>query len=142
MKLSAAFGDISALRTKSFELGGHKFKVRIPLSKELEVITERTNQVDPAKYEERFARLTKGMEVVDGDVMVDGRSTKELVETAIRFENRTVEFFKLLVADSGDLNDLTYEDIESEMPLTVQIEMINAIGDAIQPSFGESRKNS
>jgi hypothetical protein len=82
------------------------------------------------------------MEVVNGDVMVDGRSTKELVETAIRFENRTVEFFKLLVADSGDLNDLTYEDIESEMPLTVQIEMINAIGDAIQPSFGESRKNS
>ncbi len=142
MKLSSAFGDISALRTKSFELGGHKFKVRIPLSKELEAITERTNQVDPAKYEQRFALLTKGMEVVDGDVMVDGRSTKELVETAIRFENRTVEFFKLLVAENGDLNDLTYEDIESEMPLTVQIEMINAIGDAIQPSFGESRKNS
>lgn len=142
MKLSSAFGDISALRTKSFELGGHKFKVRIPLSKELEAITERTNQVDPAKYEQRFALLTKGMEVIDGDVMVDGRSTKELVETAIRFENRTVEFFKLLVAENGDLNDLTYEDIESEMPLTVQIEMINAIGDAIQPSFGESRKNS
>ena len=43
-RLSSAFGEkyqSNALRTKSFELGGHTFKVRIPLTKEMEVIQQK-----------------------------------------------------------------------------------------------------
>lgn len=147
MKLSAALGDVSSLRTKMFELGGHKFKVRIPLSKEMDEINERTSHIDPAKYKARFDKTVAGLEGpnverTEDDVIVDGRSTKELLESAMRFENRMVEFVRLLVAENGSLDDITYDDIEAEWPLAVQLEMISAIGDAIQPSFGDSRKNS
>lgn len=146
-KLSAAFGNVDQLRVKTFELGGHKFKVRIPLSKQMEEINERTNNVDPVKFQERFDRTVKGLEGdqvqrTDDDVIVDGRSTKDLVQSAMRFENRMVEFVRLLVPEQGTLDDITYEDIEAEWPLTVQLELISAISDAIQPSFGEGRKNS
>lgn len=146
-KLSAALGNVDQLRVKTFELGGHKFKVRIPLSKQMEEINERTNNVDPVKFQERFDRTVKGLEGdqvqrTDDDVIVDGRSTKDLVQSAMRFENRMVEFVRLLVPEQGTLDDITYEDIEAEWPLTVQLELISAISDAIQPSFGEGRKNS
>ena len=146
-KLSAALGNVDQLRVKTFELGGHKFKVRIPLSKQMDEINERTNNVDPVKFQERFDRTVKGLEGdhvqrADDDVIVDGRSTKDLVQSAMRFENRMVEFVRLLVPEQGTLDDITYEDIEAEWPLTVQLELISAISDAIQPSFGEGRKNS
>lgn len=147
MKLTAAFGDTIALRTKSFELGGHKFKVRIPLSKERDEMNERMQLIDPVKYQTRFDKVTKtldgeGIERTSDDVIVDGRSTKDLVETAMRVENRIVEFIRLLVPENGSLSDITYEDIEAEWPFTVQLEMLKAITDAIEPSYGEARKNS
>jgi hypothetical protein len=147
MKLFATLGTTESLRVKTFELGGHKFKVRIPLSKQMDEINERTEKIDPAKYKERFDRVTaslsgEGIEKTEDDVIVDGRSTKALVESAMRFENRMVEFVRLLVPEQGTLDDITYEDIESEWPLATQLEVISAIGEAIQPSFGEARKNS
>lgn len=144
MKFSQAFGDTTALRIKSFELAGKTFKVRVPLSKELEAMQERIEVVDENKYQVRLQKALKGLQgdEKDGDVFVEGRSTKELVKTAMQVENRIVELFKFLVPVEGDLNDLTYEEIEAELPFTVQLEMIRAIQEAIQPSYGESRKNS
>ena len=136
------FGDISSLRVKTFELAGHSFKVRIPVQKEMDAMQDRIEQIDPQAFQERFAKATKGMELVDGDAVIDGRSTKELVETAMKVENRITEMFKLLVPADGQANDLTYQDIEDELPFAVQLEMIKAIQEAIQPNYGDSRKNS
>lgn len=136
------FGDISSLRVKTFELAGHSFKVRIPVQKEMDTMQERIEQIDSQAFQERFAKATKGMELVDGDAVIDGRSTKELVETAMKVENRITEMFKLLVPADGQANDLTYQDIEDELPFAVQLEVIKAIQDAIQPNYGDSRKNS
>jgi hypothetical protein len=147
MKLSSALGTSENIRVRTFELGGHKFKVRIPLSKQMDEINERTDKIDPIKYQERFDKVVKGLDGpevkrTEDDVIVDGRSTKELIQSAMRFENRMVEFVRLLVPEQGSLDDITYEDIENEWPLATQLEIISAIGDAIQPSFGEGRKNS
>lgn len=136
------FGDISSLRVKTFELAGHTFKVRIPVQKEMDAMQERIEQIDLQAFQARFEKATKGMELVDGDVVIDGRSTKELVETAMKVENRITEMFKLLVPADGQANDLTYQDIEDELPFAVQLEMIKAIQEAIQPNYGDSRKNS
>ena len=147
MKLSSALGTSENIRVRTFELGGHKFKVRIPLSKQMDEINERTEKIDPIKYQGRFDKVVKGLDGpevkrTEDDVIVDGRSTKELIQSAMRFENRMVEFVRLLVPEQGTLDDITYEDIESEWPLATQLEVISAIGEAIQPSFGEARKNS
>ena len=136
------FGDISSLRIKTFELAGHTFKVRIPVQKEMDEMANRIEQIDSQAFQARFEKATKGMELVDGDAVIDGRSTKELVETAMKVENRITEMFKLLVPADGQANDLTYQDIEDELPFAVQLEMIKAIQEAIQPNYGDSRKNS
>lgn len=148
-KLTSAFGEISNLRTKSFELAGYDFKVRVPLTKELDAMQERIAKFDQAEYQKRFDKMTasfrndtiEGVVVTDDDVIVEGRSTKELVETILQMENRIVEYIKLLVPVNGTLGDITYEEIEAEWPTPVQLEIIAKISEAIQPGYKDSRKN-
>jgi len=149
-KLSSAFGEISNLRTKTFELGGHTFKVRIPLTKELDEMQERIVKFDKEEYQRRFDKMTasfkdsqaiEGIVITEEDVIVEGRSTKELVETILQMENRMVEYIKLLVPENGTLENITYQDIEDEWPMAVQLEILAKISEAIQPGYKDSRKN-
>jgi hypothetical protein len=149
-RLSSAFGETTNLRTKTFELAGHEFKVRVPLSKELDDIQDRINKVDATEFKIRFDKMTstfrnvsgvEGVVVTDDDVIVEGRSTKELVQTILQMENRVVEYIKLLVPVNGTLDDITYEDIEAEWPTAVQLEMLARISESIQPGYKDSRKN-
>lgn len=149
-RLSSAFGETSNLRTKTFELGGHTFKVRIPLSKELDALHERVAKIDQEEFKKRFDKMTssfresgaiEGITVTEDDVVVDGRSTKDLVETILQMENRMVEYIKLLIPENGTLDDITYEDVEAEWPMAVQLEILAKISEAIQPGYKDSRKN-
>ena len=149
-RLSSAFGDLQNLRTKTFELAGHTFKVRIPLSKELDDMQERISKFDKQEYQKRFDKMTssfkestaiEGVVVTDDDVVVEGRSTKELVETILQVENRMVEYIKLLIPDTGTLENITYQDIEDEWPMAVQLEILSRISESIQPGYKDSRKN-
>ena len=152
-RLGSAFGkkySIDALRTKTFELGGHVFKVRIPLTKEMDDIQERIKKIDQADAKARFDSMTasfkdstglEGVVVTDDDVIIEGRSTRELVESIIQMENRTVEYIKLIVPENGTLDDITYKEIDEEWPFQVQIEILNKITEVIQPGYKDSRKN-
>ena len=106
--------------------------------------------VDPEKLEARFQKIaapfkvgksTDGVIVTDDDVTVEGRSCRELAKSALEVEQRIVEYTKLLVVENGDLSDITYEDIETEFPFQIQIELMSKITEAIQPGYKESRKN-
>ena len=63
------------------------------------------------------------------------------MENIIQFENRIVEYIKLLVPVNGNLDDITYEEIEEEWPMAVQMELLKAISEAIQPGYKDSRGN-
>jgi hypothetical protein len=148
-KLTSAFGEISNLRTKSFELAGYNFKVRVPLTKELDAMQDRIEKFDQVEFQKRFDKMTSsfrtntidGVVVTDEDVVVEGRSTKELVQTILQMENRMVEYIKLLVPVNGTLDEITYEDVEAEWPTPVQLEILAKISEAIQPGYKDSRKN-
>jgi hypothetical protein len=149
-KLTSAFGEISNLRTKSFELAGYNFNVRVPLTRELDAMQDRIEKYDQAEYQKRFDKMTssfrqsqaiEGIVVTDDDVVVEGRSTKELVQTILQMENRMVEYIRLLVPVNGTLDEITYEDIEAEWPTAVQLEVLAKISEAIQPGYKDSRKN-
>lgn len=154
-KLATAFGDkyqqsAISIRTKSFELGGHTFKVRVPLNKEIEEMDARMATVDAEKLEARFQKIaapfkagepTDGVIVTDDDVTVEGRSCRELAKSALEVEQRIVEYTKLLVVENGDLSDLTYEDIDTEFPFQIQVELMSKITESIQPGYKETRKN-
>lgn len=155
-RFTKAFGEkyqaaITEIRTRSFKLGEYEFKVRIPLTAEMDALYKRIAEIDEEKAKVRLAKMTDALResppenVVigeDGDVVVDGRSSRTLVQSLLMMENRITEHFKLLVPVEGDFSDITYEEIDAEFPLPVQLEMVDAITDAIQPGYKDSRKNS
>lgn len=148
-RLGSAFKNSDALRLKTFELGGQIFRVRIPLTKEMDAIEERINTIDEAEEQRRYDKMVAGfgsieMEGVvktDNDVIVEGRSTRDMVRGILKMENRVVEFIKLLVPADGNLDDITYEEIDAEWPFTVQLEILAKISEVIAPGYKEERKN-
>lgn len=148
-RLGSAFKNSDNLRLKTFELGGQIFRVRIPLTKEMEAIEERINNIDAEEEQRRFDKMVagfkevsvEGVDIVDGDVIVDGRSTRDMVRMVLKMENRVVEFIKMLVPVDGTLDDITYEEIEAEWPMSVQLDILAKINEVISPGYKEERKN-
>ena len=148
-KLSTALKLTQSIRTKTFELGGHTFKVVVPLNKELEDVTQRIINVPKEEVAARLEKMTKSLtevkldnvEVTDDDVIVDGISTKETVVSILQMERKITEYFKFLVPEAGNWDDLTYADIDEDFPLQVQFEVLEKITEAIQPGYKDARKN-
>jgi bisphosphoglycerate-dependent phosphoglycerate mutase len=109
----------------------------------------RLSIVDKDKAEARYIKMSTpflkddiaGVERLGDDVIVDGRSLRQLIRTVSEMENKIVEYVKLLVPADGTLDDLTYEEIEAEWPTQVQMELLEAISSAIQPGYKDARKN-
>lgn len=153
MKLSEILKvNQEALRTRTFTLGGQKFKVRVPLSVELEAINKRVADVDvTAKVDEMLKPLLEKREQLesetiiytDDDVIVDGRSTKELAKMTAQTEQRILEMVKLLVPEQANasMDNLTYAEINDEFPFAVQLELMKKIAEVISPGYEEARKN-
>ena len=155
-RLSKAFGSkfdeaVKEIRTRTFTLGKHEFKVRIPLNAEMEALSKRISDVDKDKVEERLKKMTVALRELpaenveikdDGDVVVEGRSTRETVTSILMLEARVVEYMKLLITEDGMLEDITYEEVDAELPFASQLDLMDAISEAIQPGYKDTRKNS
>ena len=153
MKLSEILKiNQQVLRIRSFVLGGQNFKVRVPLASELDAINKRVLEIDfSKKTEELIAPLLEKKETLasdsivylDDDVIVDGRSVKDLAKMTAQTEQRILEMVKLLVPEmeGANMDELTYEEINSEFPFPVQLELMKKIAEVISPSYEESRKN-
>jgi hypothetical protein len=148
-RLGKALKINDSVRIKTFELAGHTFKVKVPLNAELEAVNKRIYDVPDDVVKARLEKMTstlraekiEGVEVVDDDVIVEGKSVKDTVISVLHMERRVVEYMKFLVPETGDLENLTYEDVEAEFPLQVQFELLESITNAIQPGYKDARKN-
>jgi hypothetical protein len=158
-KFSSAFGDKyqanrKNLLIRSFELGGHTFKVRIPLVAESDEIYKKVSEPDEETIEKVYQEITKPLrqfennqteefKFTDNDILVDGRSMREAAKNKAITEARITEFFKLLVPEMEGvtLEDLTYADIEEEFPISVQMQIVEKIGEVISPTYREARGN-
>ena len=158
-KFSSAFGDKyqtnrKNLLIRSFELGGHTFKVRIPLVAESDEIYKKVSEPDEETIEKVYQEITKPLrqfennqteefQFTDNDILVDGRSMREAAKNKAITEARITEFFKLLVPEMEGvtLEDLTYADIEEEFPISVQMQIVEKIGEVISPTYKEARGN-
>jgi hypothetical protein len=158
-KFSTAFGDKyqanrKNLLIRSFELGGHTFKVRIPLIAESDAIYKKVSEPDEETVEKVYQEITKPLrqfennqteefKFIDDDILVDGRSMREAAKNKAITEARITEFFKLLVPEmeGASLEDLTYADIEEEFPISVQMQIVEKIGEVISPTYREARGN-
>ena len=158
-KFSSAFGEKyqanrKTLLIRSFELGGHTFKVRIPLVAESDAIYKKVSEPDDETIEKIYVDITASLrqfeatqtedfKFTDNDILVDGRSMREAAKNKAITEARITEFFKLLVPEleGASLEDLTYADIEQEFPTSVQMMIVEKIGEVISPSYREARGN-
>lgn len=148
-RLGKALKLTDAVRTKSFEISGHTFKVKVPLNAELEALNKRIYDVPEDVIKARYDKMTtalraekiEGIEITEDDVVVEGKSVKDTVLSVLHMERKITEYVKLLVPESGDFENLTYEDIEAEFPLQLQFELIEGIVNAIQPGYKDARKN-
>lgn len=150
-KLSSQLKITDSIRVKSFDLGGHAFKVKVPLSSEMETMTEKVTSISDDQINIRFEKMLAGLkkepsaniEILDNDVMLDGKplNLRNTCSSVIQMEQRILEYFKLLIPESGDFSDITYADIEAEFPMAIQFEMLEKITEAIQPGYKEARKN-
>lgn len=142
------------LRIRKFELGGHTFKVKIPLVAESDQIYKRITEPPQEKVDQMYEQMTKpllefkdksgeeGFEFKEDDILINGKSLREAAKTKVMVEARVVEYIKLLVPEQGSMDDITYEDIEAEWPTSVQLAMVEKIGELIAPTYKETRGNS
>lgn len=160
-KLSATLGEKyqskrESIFTRTFDLGGHTFKVRIPSVAESDGIYQRVmNPADDA-VEVLYKAMTEnlfafkheatpesGVEFLEDDVVVQGRSMREAAKTKAMTEAKITEYVKLLVPENpaDTMADITYADIEAEFPLTIQLALIEKISEVISPTYKENRGN-
>lgn len=154
-KLASAFGkdflkNKDKVRTRTFDLGGHTFKVKVPLTSEFEIMQERMKVVDEEKVADYYKELTKELEkhrdnpepelkceFVEDDIIVDGRSMREAARNKIIAENRITEMFRLLVPEEKDfdMGTITYPMIEELFPFAIQMQMMEMIGKTVSPNY-------
>lgn len=146
--------NVDQVRVREFELAGQKFKVKVPLTTEADGIYERTKEppeaLVEAKYKEIADPILANKEVLQSeefvfskdDIVVKGQSMRQLAKNKAQTELRILESFKLLVtADGSSLEDLTYEEITEDFPLSVQLAIVKKLTETISPGYEETRKN-
>lgn len=154
MNLATAFGknfDVNKLRIRCFELNGHTFKVRVPLTKELEFMYERINAKNEPRIEEIYKELSAPfdkdntdetiVEFKENDVIVSGRSLREAATAKSNTETRILEMFKLLVPEEQgfDMGTITYDMVQEAFPFSIQVEMMELISKTTSPDYKEHR---
>ena len=148
-KLASALGKkyeenrLSVL-TRKFELGDHTFKVRVPSVSEIEAIYNYFKNPNEEKLEQEYQKMLKefgglqekeGVEVKENDVVIEGRSMRETAKNKHILQHRIVEYIKFLIPETGSLDDITYEDVEAEFPLSVQMTLVEKINEVISPEY-------
>ena len=148
-KLGSALGKkyeenrLSVL-TRSFQLGDHTFKVRVPSVSEIEAIYNYFKNPNEEKIELEYQKMLKefdnlkekeGVEVKDNDMIIEGRSIRETAKNKHILQHRIVEYIKFLIPETGSLEDITYEDVEIEFPLSVQMTLVEKINEVISPEY-------
>lgn len=155
-KLTNKLGiNSDSIRIRTFTFNGQTLKVRVPTVAEAETLYAKTKE-PPAelvniKYEEIVKPILDNKEqlkestefvITEDDVIFQDKSVREMAKNKAITEVRILETFKLLVAGDGSkLDDLTYEDIEEDMPLPIQLDLLRRITEIISPGYEENRKN-
>ena len=157
-KIAAALGESyqakrEELRIRKFELGGHTFKVRVPIVSETDAMFKRINEPDEALVQATYDKLAQpmmqfkdeaeknGFEFKDDDIIINGSSLKQTARTQVMTQARITEYIKLLVPVEGTMDDITYEDIEAEFPMSTQLALIEKITEVISPTYRKSQGN-
>lgn len=148
--------NADTVRIRSFEFNGQTIRVRVPLTVEADALYEKIKEPNPELVKQKYEELSKPLlekrqaleeaesdiEYKEDDIVLTGTSIRELARSQAEGEIRILETFKLLVpADGKDMSSLTYEEINADLPLPIQLELVKRITEVISPNYEETRKN-
>jgi hypothetical protein len=143
------------VRIRTFELGGHTFRVKVPLTVESDAMSERLKLIDDAEIEQCYVNLTKdievmrkelkdtdGIEFLENDIVVAGRSMRETAKMKVTTDKKITEMIRLLVPEEKDfdMSTIEYKDIEEIFPLPIQMALVEAITDTISFDYGKTKE--
>ena len=138
------------LRIRSFDMGGHTFKVKVPLTAEYENMLEAVKIIDDNKVNQYYDELSKEFinnksefekqeDVVftDNDILLKGTSLRETAKNKAILENRILSLIKLIMPEEEgfDMSTITYDMVEELFPFSIQIQLIEEISLVISPSY-------
>ena len=146
-----------AIRIRSFELGGHTFNIKIPLTSDFDSMQDRIKIINPEKVIKYYAELSQpfldnkeeflkegDIQFTEDDVLLKNTSLKETAKNKVITENRILELFKFIVPEEEgfDMNTITYEMIEELFPFSIQLQVIECINEVISPSYKATKGKS
>jgi hypothetical protein len=153
------------VRKVSVDLGEVKFdiRVRVPLKKQMEELSARivspTQEKVDAIYESLSAPMRSTLQeggeeflkalnerkqtivVTDNDLVIDGTSIRQIAQLQAMEQSKVEEYFRLLVSETGEPVNETYDQITAEFPEFVVKEIVTAIQEAIAPDYKTTKKN-
>jgi hypothetical protein len=142
------------IRIRTFEMNGHTFKVKVPLTVETDLMYQRMKVLDEESVKKYYDELTSEIiankdkntgeiEIAfeDNDVIIEGRSMREAATNKALTELRITEMFKMLVPEEKGFNmeTITYDMIDELFPFAVQMQIIDKISQTISPSYTDSK---
>lgn len=164
-KLGKAFEDVKPrlnIKTISIEVGDTNinWRVRVPVKREIEELTARIMTPTAERIESIFQRLSapvletlkdatpefkesisSTIQVTDNDVVIDGKSVRQIASLSAIEEARVEEYFRLLVSETDEPINESYDQITAELPEFFIREVIQAIEAVIRPDYKATKKN-
>lgn len=137
-----------SILTRTFEMGSHTFKVRVPAVHEIERIFDFFKNPDENLIQKEFEDLIASLNLdekndlvvkTENDVLIDNRSMRETAKNKLLLKYRITEYFKFLIPENGTLDDIEYQDIDDEFPLSIQLQLVDKINEVISPDYKEVR---
>ncbi|MGI9162839.1 MAG: hypothetical protein ACR2JI_07980 [Mycobacterium sp.] len=147
------------------DLGEVKFelKMKVPLKREMEEINAKVLAPTKEKIDEVFEKLSTPMRktleeggedfikalneskqkitVTDDDIIVDGTSLRQVAQYQAIEETRVEEYFHLLISETGEPINESFEQISEEFPDFAIKEIVQSIQSAISPDYKSAKKN-
>lgn len=167
-KLGKSYEAVQAqtkLKNLTVEIGAVKFdlKVRIPLKREMEEISERVAKPSDELIQRIYDRLAKPVrqtideggddflkainqdkqtiQITDDDVLLDGQSVRQVATFAAMWETKVEEYFHLLQSETGEAITESFDEIAEEFPEPVIRQIVEDIEAAIKPDYKTAKKN-
>jgi hypothetical protein len=142
------------IRIREFTINEQKLKVRVPNALEAELMEERVSNPPPELIDEKYKilsepiinnkhslNLSEEIKILDDDIIIGEYSIKKMALNQSKTEQRILETFKLLVPIDGyDMSNLTYKEINEDIPYPIQLEMVKKIATIISPTYEETKK--
>jgi len=167
-KLGKSYEQVKAvanIKTITVDLGDVKFnlRVRVPLKREVEEMTTRMIAPSDERVQKIFDRfsapikktieeggkdflkaINEGKETIKisgDDLIIDGKSVRQVANFAAIEETRVEEYFHLLISENGEPITETYDEITAEFPEFAVKEILETIEQAIRPDYKTVKKN-